>query len=77
MDVLSEVLKVVKLQGAMYLQRRIFLAVECLLAALSRRCVLPRAGRRARDHLSLAHGRESLCTVAGRRAHQLSTPATS
>ena len=69
MDVLSEVLKVVKLQGALYYNGDFLLAVESLLAALSRGCVLPGAGRRARYHLSLAHGRESLCAVAGRRAH--------
>lgn len=55
MDVLSEVLKVVKLQGGFVLQRRIFLAVECFLAALPDSGAPPGAGRRPRHHLSLAY----------------------
>ena len=55
MDVLSEVLKVVKLQGALFLQRRIFLAMECCgdLVAIARAPC--RARRGTRNHLSPAH----------------------
>src|ERR1700741_4924274 len=54
-DVLSEVLKVVKLQGAMFYNGEIFFPVEFLFASLPHGCALSGARRRARNHLSLAH----------------------
>ena len=53
MDVLSEVLKVVKLQGAMF-YNGILLPVEFLFAALPHGRALCHTGRGSCDHLSLA-----------------------
>jgi hypothetical protein len=52
MDVLSEVLKVVKLQGAMFYNGEFFFPLEFSLAAFEHGRALCSTGGWARDHLS-------------------------
>jgi hypothetical protein len=69
MDVLSEVLKLVKLPGGHILQRRIFLPKEFLLTALTHGCTLCSARCRTRNHLPLADARPRLCPAGGWGTH--------
>src|SRR5437016_2384876 len=64
MDVLSEVLKVVKLQGAMFYNG------EFSLTAIVQRRALRGCRRGARDYLSLAHGGARFCPSGRWRAHR-------
>ena len=69
MDVLSEVLKVVKLQGAMFFNGE-FSSPWSVCSPPSHAVapyLAPGAGHLI--NLSLADGWESLCMAAGRRAH--------